>query len=107
MALLGVFVAPLIIPIFFQEYLEVIDVIRIISFSIIPMTVTKIYTSKLLGQENSKQILFSKSLAIISFIVAIVVLSPYFGIIGIAIGYLISTIIESICLIPKIRVLQK
>lgn len=107
MALLGVFVAPLIIPIFFQEYLEVIDVIRIISFSIIPMTVTKIYTSKLLGQENSKQILFSKSLAIISFIIAIVVLSPYFGIIGIAVGYLLSTIIESICLIPKIRVFQK
>lgn len=100
-ALLGVFVAPIIVPIFFPEYVEVIDVIKIISFSIIPMTVTKIYTSKLLGQEKSKQILFSKAVSMILFIVAIIILGPLYGIIGVAIGYLLSTIIESICLIPK------
>jgi len=107
LAFLGVLVAPSIIPIFFPEYIGVIDVIRIISFSIIPMTITNIYASKLLGQENSKQILFSKTLSTVSFIIAIIVLSPYFGIIGVAIGFLLSTIIESVCLILKISLLKK
>ena len=106
-ALLGVAITPSIIPVFFPEYLEVIDVIRIISFSIIPITVTKIFTSKLLGQENSRRILFSKIASLITFIFAIVILSPDYGIIGISIGYLLSTIIESVCLIATSRVIKK
>lgn len=103
-AIVGMIIAPYIIPVFFPEYLEVIDVIRIISFSIIPMTATKIFTSKLLGQENSKQILFSKIVSLITFITFIVALGPIYGIIGIAAGYLLSTIIESICLIPRTQI---
>ncbi|MEW6044630.1 MAG: polysaccharide biosynthesis C-terminal domain-containing protein [Thermoproteota archaeon] len=103
-AFLGMIITPTIIPIFFSQYLEAIDVIRIISFSIIPMTATKIFTSKLLGQEKSRQILFSKIASLITFISLIVALGPTYGIIGVAIGYLLSTIIESICLIPKIQV---
>lgn len=106
-SLLGVAITPSIIPIFFPEYLEVIDVIRIVSFSIIPMTVTKIFTSKLLGQENSRRILFSKIASLITFIFAIVILSPDYGIIGISIGYLLSTIIESVCLIPTSQIIKR
>ncbi len=106
-AFLGVAITPSIIPIFFPEYLEVIDVIRIVSFSIIPMTVTKIFTSKLLGQENSRRILFSKIASLITFIFAIVILSPDYGIIGISIGYLLSTIIESVCLIPTSQIIKR
>jgi O-antigen/teichoic acid export membrane protein len=104
---LGMMIAPIIIPAFFPEYREVIDVIRIISFSIIPLTITKLFTSKLLGQENSRRILLSKIASLITFISAIVVLGPPYGIIGISIGYLLSTIIESICLIPQISVKNK
>lgn len=101
---LGATITPSIIPIFFPEYLEMIDVIRIISFSIIPMTVTKIFTSKLLGQENSRRILFSKIVSLTTFISVMVILNPYYGIIGISVGYLLSTITESICLLPTDRV---
>ena len=100
-ALLGAFVAPVVVPVLFPQYVEVIDVVRIISFTIIPLTVTKIFTSKLLGQEKSKQILFSKIISMIAFIIAILVLSESYGIIGISVGYLLSTIIESLCLIPR------
>ena len=99
-ALLGAFVAPVVVPVLFPQYVEVIDVVRIISFTIIPLTITKIFTSKLLGQEKSKQILFSKIISMIAFIIAILVLSESYGIIGISVGYLLSTIIESLCLIP-------
>ena len=106
-AFLGVIITPSIIPIFFPEYLEVIDVIRIISFSIIPMTITKIFTSKLLGQENSRRILFSKIASLITFISIMIILNPYYGIIGMSVGYLLSTIIESVCLIPVYRVIKR
>ncbi len=104
---LGIMITPAIVPVFFPEYLEVIDVIRIISFSIVPMTITKLFTSKLLGQENSKRILLSKIVSLITFISAIVILGPPYGIIGISIGYLLSTIVESICLIPNIKAVKK
>jgi O-antigen/teichoic acid export membrane protein len=104
MAFLGALIAPNIIPIFFPEYEEVADVIRIISFSIIPMTLTKIYSSKLLGEENNHRMLYSKVVSMITFVFAMLVLSPDYGIIGLAISYLLSTVSETICLIPQIKV---
>ena len=106
-ALIGMFIAPLIIPIFFPQYGEAVDAIRILSLSIIPMTLTRIYSSKLLGKENNKQIVLSKIIAIITFIVTIVILSVPYGIVGLAIGYLLSTIAESVCLIPKLQLIKK
>ena len=99
-AIVGSVISPYIIPTIFPEYVEVIDVIQIISFSIIPMTITKIFSSKLLGQENNKQIVYSKIVSMVTFIVGILLLSPEFGILGLAISYLLSTIFEAVCLIP-------
>ena len=99
-AIVGSLISPYIIPTIFPEYVEVIDVIQIISFSIIPMTITKIFSSKLLGQENNKQIVYSKIVSMVTFIVGILLLSPEFGILGLAISYLLSTIFEAVCLIP-------
>ena len=100
-SILGCFVAPLIIPIFFSEYSAIIDTVRIISFCIIPMTFTKIFTSKLLGQENSKRVLYSKIVSIITFLGIIMAFSSEYGLIALAIGYLVSTITETLCLIPR------
>ena len=100
-SILGFFVAPLIIPIFFSEYSAIVDTVRIISFCIIPMTFTKIFTSKLLGQENSKRVLYSKIVSIITFLGIISIFSFEYGLIALAIGYLASTITETLCLIPR------
>jgi O-antigen/teichoic acid export membrane protein len=64
------------------------------------MTITKIFSSKLLGQENNKQIVYSKIVSMVTFTVGILLLSPEFGILGLAISYLLSTIFEAVCLIP-------
>ena len=104
MVFLGALVVPSIIPIFFPEYEEVTDVITILIFSIIPMTLTKIYSSKLLGDENSQRILYSKIASIITFVIAIIILSPDYGIIGLALSYLLSTVAETVCLIPQIKI---
>ncbi len=106
-SLLGAAVAPIVIPILFTEYVDVIEVVQIAIFGIIPLTITKLYASKLLGQENSKRVLHSKIVSMISFIIAIVILGPIYGIIGMAIGYLFSTILELICLIPKNQIIKR
>ena len=106
-SLLGAAVAPSVIPIFFAEYVDVVEVVQITIFGIIPLTITKLYASKLLGQENTKQILFGKTISMVSFIATIVILGPIYGIIGVAIGYLFSTILESICLIPKNQIIKR
>ena len=93
--------APLIIPIFFPEYSQIVDAVKIISFCIIPMTFTKIFTSRLLGQENNKRVLYSKIVAIITFLAIILIFSSEYGLIALAIGYLLSSITETLCLITK------
>jgi len=106
-ALLGAAVAPTVIPIFFIDYVDVVGIVQIAIFGIIPLTITKLYASKLLGQENSKQILYSKIISMVSFIIAIMILGPIYGVIGVAIGYLFSTILEAICLIPKNQIIKR
>lgn len=106
-SLLGAAVAPIVIPILFTEYVDVVGVVQISIFGIIPLTITKLYASKLLGQENSKRVLYSKIVSMISFIIAIVILGSIYGIIGMAIGYLFSTILELICLIPKNQIIKR
>ena len=68
------------------------------------MTLTKIYSSKLLGEENSHRMLYSKIVSMATFVIAIIILSPDYGIIGLALSYLLSTIAETTCLIPQVKV---
>ena len=102
-SILGFIFGPLIVSTFFPEYIEIIDVVKIISFSIIPMSLTKIFTSKLLGNEKNNRIVLSKIISIILFIITIVIFTPEYGLIALAFGYLFSVIIETICLIPNIN----
>lgn len=106
-AIIGTIITPFIIPSFFPQYVEVIEVIQIISFSIIPVTATMIFSSKLLGNEKSKQIVYSKMLSIIIFIVGILVLTPEYGVLGLSVSYLLSTTSEALCLIPFKNLRQK
>ena len=102
-SIFGFIFAPLLVSTFFPEYIQIIDVVRIISFCIIPLTFTKIFTSKLLGNKKNNSIVWSKIISIIVFVIIILVLTPEYGIIALAFGYLLSTIVETICLIPNIQ----
>ena len=99
LAFLGVFVAPMIIPIFFPQYIEAIDAIKIVSISIVPMTISRMYSSKLLGQENNIPIALASVVAMIIFIIGILISSSFYGITGLAISYLLSKIGEALYLV--------
>lgn len=101
-SILGFIFGPLLVSTF-PEYIQIIDAVKILSFCIIPMSFTKIFTSKLLGSEKNNRIVWSKIISIIVFVIIILVFTPEYGIIALAFGYLLSVIAETICLIPNIQ----
>jgi len=85
-AIVGIFGAPIVLPILFPDFEDAIELIQIMSIAIIPLTVGLMYSSKFLGNENSKPVLYSSIIFIIIQISLIIVLGDIYGIIGIAIA---------------------
>ena len=93
---LGITITPFIMPVIFPEYTEAIIAIQIISLAVIPSTVALILTSKFLGNENSKIVLAGRIMFVITIITLIVVLTPIYGIVGIASSFVIASTIQSV-----------
>ncbi len=91
--------APIIIPFFFQKFIYVIEVIQILSLSLIPLSIGTIYTSKFFGNAHSKIILIDVILYLSSFLLSVFVIGNTMGVVGIAIAYVISSIVPTIFLI--------
>jgi len=98
-AILSSIFLPIVIPHLFPQYIETVDAIQIISFSVIPGTISMLYTSKFLALEKSKYVLMSKILTIVIMIIGFITLGPIFGIIGLAITLVISTSADAFYLV--------
>jgi|TARA_B110000467_G_C18282187_1_gene459275 O-antigen/teichoic acid export membrane protein len=98
-AISGIILSPIIIPELFPKYTEAVDAIQIMSLLVIPSTISMIYTSKFLGLEKSKLVLIPKVVSLISIIICMIFLGSMFGIIGLAIAYVLSVCIEAIIFI--------
>lgn len=85
-AIIGIIFSPIVLPIIFPEFMEAIELVQIMSIAIVPLTVGLMYSSKFLGAENSKPILYSSIIFIVIQIVLIIILGDVLGIIGIAIA---------------------
>ena len=88
-------ISPYVIPIFFNKFVLVVDIIQILSISLIPMTFNTILSSKFLADEKSKIIFIAMVLLIISHAMGIFLLSESLGAIGVAISYNIAMTIQS------------
>ena len=88
--LLGIFVAPLVIPIVLPEYATTIDLIPILSLVIIPRTISVMITSSFLGKENSKYVVIGNIITFGVLVTSIFPLVELFEIIGVAIAYVIA-----------------
>lgn len=82
---LSITILPIILPIFFDTYTDVIILIQIMSLSIIPITINVFYLSKILASENGKILLIGGILASVIMVTGMVGLGTIFGTIGIAI----------------------
>ena len=94
--ILIILLSPIIVPIFFQKFIHVVEIIQILSISLIPYSVSSIYTSKFFGQEDSKIMISGMILLIIALVVGIFSLGNIMGIFGVSIAYVIAITIQAI-----------
>lgn len=95
-AILGIVLAPILIPFLFPKYTETITIIQIMSISLIPTTMNLMYVSKFLGNEKIKFILVGSGVYLIILISSIVSLGISFGINGMAAALVLSASAETI-----------
>ncbi len=97
-AIIGIILAPILIPIFFVEFNESINLIQIISLAIIPSTIIMTYTSKFLGMGRSKIVLAGSVVFMSIQIPLIFILGDLIGINGVAFSLVIASTIQAIFL---------
>ena len=96
LSIIGICVSPLLIPIFFEQYTEVVMIIQIMSLVTIPITISLFYFSKFLALEQSKFTLIGGLIKISVMVSSIIVLGSFYGIIGMAISFVLASTIECI-----------
>jgi O-antigen/teichoic acid export membrane protein len=90
LALIGVFVVPEIVLTLFPEYSTSLELIPIVSLSIIPTTIYTLYVSQFLAKEKSNYVVITSIISIAVLIIGIFVLGNLFGNIGLAYALVIS-----------------
>ena len=96
LAFLSIILAPIVLPILFPKFTEAIEIIQIMSISVIPATITTTYISKFLGMDKSKIVIIGSGLYLGVQIPAILILGAIWGVNGAAISIVIASIIQAI-----------
>ena len=100
-SIFGIIFLPKIIPTFFPKFIEVIVAVQIISFVIVPRTVSLLYESKFLALEKSKFVTVSKTTAAGISVIGFLILGPIYGIVGLAISLVVAYICSTSFLVIK------
>ena len=99
--LLGIFVAPLVIPIILPAYATTVDLIPILSLAVIPRTISIMIFSSFLGREKTKFVLVGNVITFCVLAISIFPLSELFEVTGIAIAYVIGFSSSTVYLVAK------
>ena len=94
-----IILSPIIIPILFPTFTNVIRLIQIMSIALIPISISYAYTSNLLANEKSRIILISSGLFFAVEIILIYLFGRSLNVDGIAIAYVSAMITQSSFLI--------
>ena len=87
-------VSTLTISYLFPKFIEAEEIIRIISWAAIPMTIQAThYLPKLWAQEKNLLILYHTIVVVITQIIAIILFGTLYGAVGLAIAFLTTSII--------------
>ena len=97
-ALSGFFFSPYFIENFFTKYSESIIPIQIVSFSVIPNTISLILFSKILALEKSRFLIIANSVQLCVILIGTIFLGILYGIIGVTIAFVLGNTIHAITL---------
>lgn len=95
LATLIVLFSPLILPILFPNFMDSIDVIRILSFAIVPLSISLMFNSKFLAMEKSSYVIIGSLIFLGVQITGIFTLGSIFGINGVALATFLGAIFET------------
>jgi len=98
-SLVGIFLGPTVIEVFFPKYLEAKDAIQIMSIVIGPSTIALILESQFLGSEKSRVVLIGAIISLVILICGMIILGLNFGIIGLAWSLIIATSAKTVFLL--------
>ena len=102
-SLVGIFLGPTLIEVFFPKYLEAKDAIQIMSIVIAPSTIAVIFESQFLGSEKSRVVLIGAIISLVILTGGMIILGLNFGIIGLAWSLIIATIAKMVFLLIMYR----
>ena len=94
--ILSITLSPIFVPMIFPKFTEAIEVIQIMSFSIVPVGITSTYVSKYLGLTKSKIVIIGSGIYLAIQITLIIILINIYGLNGVAIAGVISSIAHMI-----------
>jgi len=95
-AVVSIMVIPFGIDTLLPKYQDVIFPIQIMSIAIIPLSISTIQQSEFLGKENSRIVLIGSIIQSSLYFVSIIVLGQWYGLEGLAVGFVLATIARMI-----------
>ncbi len=96
LAILAIILTPIVLPHIFPEYENAIEIIQIMSISIIPITIVTTFVSKFLGRGNSRIVLIGTGIYVGIQIPTILLLTELFGVNGTASSVVIANTVHAI-----------
>ena len=102
--ILGIIFLPITIPIFFPEFTSIIDAIQIMCLHLIPLSISLIFESKLLARLKTRYVVIGRFAGLGIMIVGMITLGSLYGIIGVAITFVLGT--TTFCIIYMIGAIR-
>lgn len=94
-SVLGIIIGPSILEYIFPKFATVDTAIQILSLAVIPATISLLFTSRFLSNENSKIVLSGRILTTASMMILLLILAPIYGLAGAASAFVISSVIST------------
>ncbi len=104
---LGFVLAPIILPVLFPKFTEAVEVVQIVSISVLPSTINLMYISKFLGNELSKIVLIGSGIFLGVQMISIFILGGLLGVNGVALALVLGSASEAIFLVSVNRFIYK
>lgn len=107
LAILIFTLSPIIVPIVFVKFTEVVQIIQISIFAVVPSSISVVYISKFMGREKGKVVLASSGLYFVTQILSIIFLGRLFGINGISAALVIAGTVQALFLVTVDRLMRE
>ena len=107
LAVLGIFLAPKVIPLLFPKFKESVEIIQIMILAIVPTSINAFYISRFFALERSRLVLTSSLINLGIQTLSILLLGKIYGINGAAAAPVLGTSGASIYLIIASKILLK